>query len=84
MAKAKDDIIETRENGTIVIRAERRGKDLFINKSPATVVFDRKNKRRVGIDGKVIVRLYERVKFYQKQYIAIEIGQDYIVLKRTQ
>ena len=82
MPKAKDDILEVREDGTIVIRAERRGKDTFIPKQPGTVVIDRKNKRRIGIDGKVIVRRFEHVKFDRKQYIAIEIGADYVVLKR--
>ena len=83
MPKAKEDIIETRENGTIVIKAKKRGKDVFIRKPHGAVVWDRKNKRRIGSEGEVIVRLYERVKLYKKCYIVIEIGENQVVLKRV-
>lgn len=83
MLKAKGDIIEVRENGTIVIKAAKRGKDTFIQKPPGAVVWDRKNKRRIGSEGEVIVRLYERVKLYKKYYVVSEIGENQVVLKRV-
>ena len=82
MASISAHIVEVRKDGSIVVKAEKRGKDTYILKEYSTVVYDGKNKPRIGRDGKVIVRPYDKVHFGKKQYVVTEIGEKQVVLKR--
>ncbi len=79
MAKEKrvwDDLEDVK-----LVPCKKRGKDVYISAPPLLSVFDLRGKLRIGKDGKVMVKLFERIAYDQEEYIVREIHDDHIIVK---
>lgn len=82
MPNAENQQVEKCANGEKMIECTQRGKDTYISQKRGFTVYDSKNKKRIGKDGKVIVRLGERIVWNHVEYIVSEISDFKVILKK--
>ena len=82
MANVENLQLEVQETREKVVECTKRGKDAYISQKRGVTVYDTKNKKRIGKDGKVIVRLGERVDWNHVEYIVSEISDFKVILKK--
>jgi len=72
------DVSETEKK----MKCSKKGKDVYIFSPPGIVVYDKTNKRRIGKNGRVLVRLNERVVCDDVEYIVKTIEEEHVILKK--
>lgn len=82
MPNVENQQVETYVNGEKLVECTQRGKDTYISQKRGVTVYDSKNKKRIGKDGKVIVRLGERIVWNHVEYIVREITDFKVILKK--
>ena len=82
ISMSKKQLIEEVSETEKQIQCKNVGKDTYIYAPPGIEVFDKKNKKRIGKNGKVLVRLNERVVCDGKEYVVKAITDTHIIIKK--
>jgi len=80
---AKNDLVVELENGDKQVKCKKKGKDIYMYTPAGVGVYDSRGKRKMGKNGKVIVKTLERVRIDDEEYLVKELGETYVILKKV-
>lgn len=82
MAKTRKEVDCNLNENEKQVKCKRIGKDTYIIAHPGVAVYDNRSKRRIGKNGRVMVRLLERVVWDDVEYMVKSITETHVILKR--
>lgn len=83
MAKPRKEVECNLSENEKQLKCKKIGKDIYIIAQPGLAVYDSRSKRRIGKNGKVMVKLSEHVVWDDVEYIVKAITETHVILKRT-